>query len=252
MTVVPAGTGLMGSSGDEIIAMVREYGFWFENETPQHEVTFERPFAIARFEATWAEWDVCVAAGACDGTTPQEAFAQTGQIKEGMPVTFVSWEDAQAYAAWLTAHTGQDYHLTGEAEWEYAARAGTTTPYWWGDRPSPDRANIGAPRDQCCKGYTKGADIWFDTAPVGSFPTNPFGLHDTSGNVLEWTRDCSNWSYERSPRDGSAWEKGDCYFRMQRGGSYLQPGEHQRSAWRKGAISTYRFIDVGFRVARDL
>jgi formylglycine-generating enzyme required for sulfatase activity len=193
-----------------------------------------------------------VADGACDAVAPEQAYAQTGRTKDAMPVTFVSWHDTQAYAAWLSARTGRAYSLTGEAQWEYAARAGTTTPYWWGEQASPDRANYGAPRDQCCTGHAGGADIWLDASPVGAFPANPFGLHDTSGNVLEWTQDCSNRSYERSPRDGTAWEKGDCYFRMQRGGSYLQPPENQRSAWRKGAVSDFRFIDVGFRVAREL
>ena len=140
----------------------------------------------------------------------------------------VSWKDAKAYVRWLSERTGEKYRLLSEAEWEYVARAGTTTAYWWGDEIGQNRANC----DGC-------GSRWDDkrTAPVGSFPANPFGLHDVHGNVWEWVEDC--------------WE-GNCGRRVLRGGSWNFSPRVLRSAFRLGYSSGYRGNNAGFRVARTL
>ena len=137
----------------------------------------------------------------------------------------VSWDDAQAYVAWLSKETGQPYRLLSEAEWEYAARAGTTTRYSWGDDPpTPEQANFG-------RNVGK-------TTEVGTYPPNPWGLHDMHGNVWEWVEDCWNESYQGAPSDGSAWTSGDCSRRVLRGGSWVNDPEYLRSADRGGTTPT--------------
>jgi formylglycine-generating enzyme required for sulfatase activity len=155
----------------------------------------------------------------------------------------VSWDDAQGYVAWLAKKTGKPYRLLSEAEWEYAARAGTATPYPWGDEPGTNRANF------------KGAGSQWSgkqTAPVGSFEPNKFGLHDMIGNVWEWVQDCGNESYKGAPADGRAWESGDCGLRVARGGSWLNLPEGARAAGRYWDPPGLRSILLGFRVARTL
>ena len=155
----------------------------------------------------------------------------------------VSWEDAQSYVRWLSRETGEEYRLLSEAEWEYAARAGTRTRYWWGDAIGRNRAN--------CAGNHCG-DSYRYTAPVGSFSSNGFGLHDMHGNVWEWVEDCWNDSYRGAPSDGSAWESGDCGVRVLRGGSWSHVPRLLRSAYRFGSTAGDRSSYAGFRVARTL
>ena len=155
----------------------------------------------------------------------------------------VSWEDAVAYVRWLSGQTGERYRLPSEAEWEYAARAGSVTAYSWGNEIGRNRAN--------CHGC---GSQWDDrqTAPVGSFGPNGWGLHDMHGNVLEWVQDCWNGSYGGAPSDGSAWERGDCSQRVLRGGSRgIDPG-YLRSANRARFTTTVRSHFIGFRVARTI
>ena len=151
---------------------------------------------------------MCVEYGPC------RSVADEGWGRGDRPVINVSWDDAQAFVGWLSQETGESYRLPSEAEWEYAARAGTETRYSWGDEIGTNRANC----DGC-------GSQWDDrqTAPVGSFPPNPFGLHDMHGNVGEWVEDCWNDSYRSAPADGIAWLSGDCDRRLSRGGSWWSP-----------------------------
>jgi formylglycine-generating enzyme required for sulfatase activity len=230
MVVVPAGSFTMGSSASEKAR--------FDNEGPQHQVTLARPFAIGKFAVTFAEWDACVAGGGCKGYTPSDIG-----LGNERPFTEVSWDDAKAYVAWLSRATGKNYRLLSEAEREYAARGGTITAYWWGDEIGRGNAN--------CNGCGSQWDNK-QTAPVGSFPPNAFGLYDMSGNAWEWTEDCWHDSYVGAPADGSAWTTGDCSLRVLRGGSWYSYPQYLRSASRNRDLPGDRIINVGFRVARTL
>ena len=234
MVVIPAGRFRMGDldgGGDR-------------DERPVHDVTIATPFAVGKYEVTFAEWDACVTAGGC---THRPGDAGWGRGKR--PVINVSWDDAQEYVQWLSREVvGKPYRLLSEAEWEYVARAGTKTVYWWGGDSWLDDS----PSDYANHRGTDGADRWVSTAPVGSFKANPFGVFDTAGNVLEWVEDCQNYSYRGAPNDGSAWESGDCYFRMLRGGALVYDPEDLRSAERYGSTHGDRSYYIGFRLARTL
>ena len=187
MVVVPAGSFTMGSPFSEEDR--------FDDEGPPRRVTISEPFAVGRYEVTFAEWDACVAAGGCNGYRPDDRGWSRGQ----RPAINVNWDDAQAYVAWLSRETGERYRLLSEAEWEYATRAETQTRYHWGDSVVRNRANC----DGC------GSRLDNDrTAPVGSFPANGFRLHDMHGNVWEWVEDCWHGSYDGAPSEGSAWTRG--------------------------------------------
>jgi len=232
MVVVPAGSFLMGSPEDE----PGHEG----DESPQHLVTFAKPFAIGKYAGTFDEYDRF-----CESTR-REMPEDENWGRENRPVIHVSWEDAEAYTAWLSEQTGKPYRLPSEAEWEYAARAGSKTAYWWGDEVGQNRAN--------CRGCGRQWD-GKQTAPAGSFAANPFGVHDTAGNVYEWVRDCWHHSYKGAPFDGSAWEEadgGDCGVRVIRGGSWDNWPELLRSAFRPGAAALDRYGYIGFRLAQDI
>jgi formylglycine-generating enzyme required for sulfatase activity len=196
-----------------------------------------RRFAIGRHEVTVAQWDACVSAGAC-ASRPEGASADGD-----LPVTEVSWIDAQDYLRWLSRRTGHAYRLPSEAEWEYAARAGTTTARYWGDEIGSGHANC----DGC-------GSAWDNTAPapVGSFAPNDFGAYDMLGNVWEWTQDCWNDSYGGAPADGAAWLTGKCYRRVLRGGSWNFRPAVVRAAVRLWVEPATRHQSIGFRVARSL
>ena len=168
-------------------------------------------------------------------------------------MAYVSWEDAKAYVAWLSRIAGERYRLPSEAEWEYAARAGTQTAHWWGEEESGQcaRAN-GADASKGYSGTIDCSDGHSHTAPVGSFRANAWGLHDVLGNVGEWTEGCWNASYRSAPSDGSAWEDWDCNVRVLRGGFWDYEPKYLRSAIRGRSNTGYRFNNSGFRVARTL
>ena len=235
MVTVPAGSFMMGAPEEEEGSR--------PHERPVHQVDFANAFAIGIHEVTFAQWDACVAAGGCDGYTP--VIFHEEEARANRPVDAMNWQDAQNYAAWLSAHTGETYRLPSEAEWEYAARAGTQTPYHFGATISPDQAN-----------YTYDIGTVVGTVPVGSFPANAWGLHDVHGNVAEWTQDCydpSQWTYDGAPTDGSAREEGDCAKRVTRGGSRTDPPEELRSASRGTLWRADSRIGVnGLRVVREL
>ncbi len=228
MVVIPTGSFAMGSPANEFDRTA--------GEGPQHRVTIPRSFALSKTEVTFDEWDACVAAGAC----PK---AVDGWGRGAMPVVDVSWDGAQNYAAWLSQRTGKPYRLPTEAEWEYATRAGTTTRYPWGDEVGSGHANC----DGCGGAWT------LQTAPVGSFPPNAFGLFDMQGNVWEWVEDVWHDGFDGAPADGSAWlDGGDPTFRVIRGSSWHNEPELARSAIRFQRHRKVQFDTLGLRVARSM
>jgi formylglycine-generating enzyme required for sulfatase activity len=229
MIVVPSGSFMMGSPTNEPGRK--------DDEGPQHRVTFARQFAVGQFALTFEEWDACVADGGCNGYKPLDTWGGGRQ-----PVIWVHLVDAKAYVAWLSTKTGKTYRLLTEAEYEYATRAGTQTAYPWGNDIGKGNAN--------CNGCGSEWDKK-QTAPVGSFPPNGFGLYDMVGNVWEWTEDCWHDNYNGAPADGSAWTRGD-QCSVVRGGSALDNPVNLRSARRYGVATGYRGILVGFRVGRTL
>jgi len=224
LVVVPSGEFEMGG---------RQAPF----ESPPHRVTMAKPYAIGRHETTFAEWDACVADGNCKYRADDHGWGRGNQ-----PVIGVSWEDAQAFADWLTQKTGRKYRLPSEAEWEYAARAGTTSTYWWGKDVGKANANC----ENCDVTALR------KTLPTGSFRPNGFGLYDTAGNAYEWVEDCWNDNYAKAPKDGSAWLSGQCGQRVLRGGSFANKANMLTSAARFRYDLDVRYYANGFRVACDL
>ena len=258
MVVIPAGTFTMGSPASETGR--------YEREDPAHRVTIARPFAIGVYEVTRDEYARFVRAAnhssgeeSCLVNEGHDWKDRAGQSWRTLafpqtvrhPVVCVSWNDASAYASWLSRITGADYRLPSAAEWEYAARAGTDTPWYWGD----------STEDQCL--HANGADAATDlpwhagcndnhpkTSLVGLLRPNGFGLHDVLGNAWEWVQDCFNWDYAGAPTDGAAWEEGDCSARVMRGGSWANTSRYLRTAHRAGERADFRSDYTGFRVAR--
>jgi formylglycine-generating enzyme required for sulfatase activity len=242
MVVVPAGSFTMGSPASE-----KERG---DNEGPQHTVTIPRAFAVGKFHVTVDQFAVFAretgftAHSECNWRT--SGFAQKGSH----PVVCVSWDDANAYANWLANKTGKPYRLPSEAEWEYAARAGTTTPFWWGSSITPDQANYDG-NYVYAGGGSKG--VWRQgTVPVGSFAANPWGLYNVHGNALQWTADCYHDSYTGAPADGAAFTAGNCSNgHVVRGGSWNDYPKVLRAAFRHWFTAENSYVG-GFRLARML
>ena len=219
-------------------------------ELPPHDVTIA-PFAVGKYEVTFAEWDACVAAGGCTHRPELKGWGRGTQ-----PVAAVSWADAQEYVRWLSRKTGKPYRLLSEAEWEYVARAGTTTQYWWGNEAHYAHANYG--KNLLGDDDFEAVEFLMEglysllILSVGSFEPNAFGLFDTAGNVAEWVEDCWNESYRGAPINGSAWKSGNCDEHVVRGGSWDYDPRFIRSANRFRYDSGFRFYFIGFRVARTL
>ncbi len=250
MVVIPSGTFMMGAPESEEESE--------DGERPVHQVTIAYPFAAGKYEVTFAEWYECVAAGGCSHK-PKDFWSRWSRGRR--PVVNVYWHDAQEYVRWLKMKTGYEYRLPSESEWEYMARAGTTTPFHTGQSITPEQANFDG--EYSYRSYPgKGLDR-SRTVEVGSFAANAFGLHDMHGNVNEWVQDC--WDglaeingdyvmtgYMGAPVDGSAWESDDCFSRVLRGGAYdSKPGE-LRSAKRSWFYPYMRGSYLGFRVVRTL
>ena len=237
MVRIPAGTFTMGSPESEPRRI--------STEGPQRTVSIPA-FAASAHEATFAEWDACVAAGGCGGYRPDDG----GWGRGDRPVVSVGWDDAQLYVDWLSRTTGQHYRLLTESEWEYAARAGTTTPFHTGGTITPQQANFDGRYSYPAREYDGSGLYRRQTVPVGSFAPNAFGLYDMHGNLLEWVQDC--WGrYSTAPSDGSAVE-GDRCDRVLRGGSWDDDPWILRSANRVRNLTGYRNVRFGFRVARTL
>jgi len=235
MVVIPAGSFRMGSPSGEADRQ--------DDEGPQHNVSI-RAFALASTEVTFAQWDACVSDGGCRHRPEDEGWGRGNR-----PVINVSWNDAQEYVRWLSRKTGEEYRLPSEAEWEYSARAGTTTRFSTGNCITTGQANFNGnyPANGCPKGQYRRR-----TVAVGSFSPNAFGLHDMHGNVWEWVQDCWNDSYRGAPSDGSAWMSGDCGRAVLRGGSWGYNGQDLRSAFRYRGPRDLRNDFTGFRPARSV
>jgi formylglycine-generating enzyme required for sulfatase activity/class 3 adenylate cyclase len=220
MSLLRSGSFMMGSNEDI-------------SEKPVHQVTI-KPLAISRYPISVREWNQCAAAKAC-------AFEAIG--KDDAPVTNVSWTDARQFVVWLAEATHKPYRLPSEAEWEYAARGGTQTRYWWGDEFRPGMAN--------CKNCT---DLVATEQPVkaGSFKPNPFGLYDMGGGVDQWVEDCWHNNYHGAPSDGSAWIESDCTSHVIRSGSWKNDQRYVRPANRDSYDTNVRYPTHGFRVALSL
>jgi formylglycine-generating enzyme required for sulfatase activity len=233
-----------GSEGPEMVwiaagsfQMGDIQGGGYSDEKPVHRVSITQPFAMGRYEVTFAEYDKFAEA------TGREKPSDRGWGRGNRPVINVSWHDAVAYAEWLSEQTGKKYRLPTEAEWEYAARGGTSTKYWWGNNIGKNRAN--------CRGCGSRWD-GKSTAPVGSFAPNPFGLYDTAGNVWEWCADSWHGSYKGAPTDGRVWSGGDESYRVLRGGSWFNIPRSARTADRVRYTSDERNDFYGFRVVSSV
>ena len=228
MVRIPAGEFMMGSPPSEM----------YRGAETQHSVKVPA-FALGIYEVTFDQWDACVADGGCNGYKPEDQ----GWGRGNRPVINVSWADAKAYAEWLSRKTGKPYRLPSEAEWEYAARAGTATAFSFGDSLTTQQANFdGSPNGENRQ----------QTMPVGSFPPNAFGLHDMHGNVFEWIEDC--WSDEytaTTPANGAPFTRENCQGHVMRGGSWEDYQGEARSAARVGAFTDDAYPSDGIRVARS-
>jgi formylglycine-generating enzyme required for sulfatase activity len=225
MISLPAGSFTMGSNAGDI------------SERPPHHVTIGAPFAIGKYAVTVDQWNACVAANACP-----KLSSENGPDKN-VPARDLSWDDVQQYIKWLGKVTGKPYRLPTEAEWEYAARGGTATPYWWGQQMRKGNSN--------CKGC---GDPWHEERPenVGTFAANPYGLYDMGGNVWQWVSDCWHSSYKDAPADGHAWDANGCDMRVIRGGSWREGADYMLVSTRFKYSESVRQSQNGFRVAKDL
>ena len=222
---VPGGVFTMGSNTSD------------PSEKPAHKVSIAAPFAIGKYEVTIAQWNACVEAGGC---------SKPGAAAKGAPntpVRDVSWDDAQQYVKWLSKISGKPYRLPTEAEWELAARGGTSTRFWWGEKMQAGKANC----KDCGPPWTQEGPV-----AVGSFAANPFGLYDVNGSVWEWVQDCWHSSYKGAPADGHAWETPSCRERVIRGGSWREGASYMPSTTRFKYAASVRDGQNGFRVARSV
>lgn len=237
MVVIPGGVLIMGSPDSEPGRGA--------NEGPRRRVRIAK-FAIGRYETTFDAWDACVAEGFCRAVEDDNGWGRGRR-----PATRISWRDVTGaetpeagFLAWMNSKVeGDPYRLPTEAEWEYAARAGTKTAYAFGETIAPTQANF----DFNVEGGR--------TQPVGAYAANAFGLYDMHGNLFELVQDCWHGSYVGAPTDGSAWmaaEGGDCSVAVLRGGSWFYKAAHLRSAERSRISRGERNFDVGFRLAKTL
>ncbi len=277
MISLPAGQFLMGTAPEDRLIDPRT-GKPATNDGPQHEVVLRSGFDIGKYEVTVEQYAAFVnatgreKADGCMGFTQANKFAPSKDFdwnrietpqSRSHPVVCVSWFDAAAYAKWLSEKTGDNYRLPSEAEWEYAARAGTTTPYHWGVDAADacEYANVRSPgaksisKRQADSDVTDGFpcdDGYPHAVPVGQFRPNDFGLYDMQGNAWEWVADCNHKDYTGAPTDGSAWLDAEgCQFGLIRSGSFLNRVERSSTTVRVGRPRSGRATNMGFRVARD-
>lgn len=273
MVVIPTGSYQMGSPDDEDGRS--------DAETPLHQVTLAKGFAMARSAVTVGQFREFVRASGYQPDSVKLGGASVYDERSGalrddtgagwqddyagrpaddkLPVVNISWADAKAYADWLSQRTGKRYRLPSEAEFEYALRGGTRSRYWWGNGAPDSRVeNLTGSGDRSVRGrrwsnaFSGYRDGYWGPAPVMSFAANPFGLYDINGNVSEWVADCWHDNYVRAPHDGSAWINPGCSVHVVRGGSWGSSPDQVRSAYRQGADGSLRSGRVGFRVVREL
>lgn len=222
---IPAGSFIMGSDDG------------YSNERPVHRVEVSS-FRMMTHEVTFSLWDACVASGGCSNHAEDGGWGRGSR-----PVINVSWDEVtQEFIPWLGEKLGKSFRLPTEAEWEYAARAGSQENYSWGDEAGHNQAN--------CQDCGSRWD-YRGTAPVKSFASNPFGLYDMHGNVWEWVQDCANKNYEGAPTDAHAWAEGDCSRRMIRGGSWHVSPRALRASYRLGFTTSKRMESLGFRLVLE-
>lgn len=230
MVVIPAGSYVMGSDDPGPRGKYRY-------ELPAHKVTIPHPFAIGQYEVTFQEWEACHKDGVCSVLPDDHKWG-----KGRRPIMNISFAHTGEYLRWISKKTGKTYRLPSEAEWEYAARGGTTTQYSWGDAPGKTNAN--------CR--TCLPKIPHQTFPVGTYKPNPFGLYDVHGNVWEWMQDCWTPHYIGAPTDGSPRTSGDCKYRVTRSGSWYYVSSNVRSAYRAKFLAKAFSYGIGMRVVREL
>jgi formylglycine-generating enzyme required for sulfatase activity len=236
MVVTPAGRFRMGASKGEKGHQPAE--------EPQHDVTVAAPLAVGKFEVSFDEWEACALEGGCANYRPQDGGWGRGR----RPVIYVSYDDAKSYVEWLRQKSGKAYRLLSEAEWEFAARGGTNTPFAGGETLAPTQANFDA---STASGSKKQGSYEGKSVEVGTFPPNPYGLHDMEGNVFEWVEDCWNPTHAGAPSDASP-RGGDCKRRVAKGGAWYYEAEFARPSARMSFPKGSRLNVIGFRVARPL
>ena len=260
IVIAPSGSFMMGSPSNEPERESVNAG----SESPQHEVTIAKPFAIGKFDITRGQFARFVEAtghkteGGCyvwSGRTWKHdntaSWRSPGFSQDDThPAVCVNWEDARAYVAWISKVTGKQYRLLSEAEYEYATRAGTTTPFWWGASITTEQANYDG--TFVYAGGGSPGEWRKKTVPVESFKPNPWGLYQVHGNAWSWVEDCWRDSYSGAPDDGSAWRAGECKYHVLRGGSWDYFPQALRAAFRISSSPDDRFNNLGFRVAREL
>ena len=223
MVTIPSGRFQMGGNGCD--------------EKPVHEVRIDS-FKMQAHEVTWKLYQPCIDAGVCASVN------DAGWGKGNRPVIKVSWDDIQTYIQWLNQQTGQRFRLPSEAQWEYAARGGTSTRYSWGNNIDCSKARYGQWSDGECGNNRK-------TVAVKSYAPNAWGLYDMHGNVMEWVQDCWHDTYRGAPSDGSAWTTGECQYRVLRGGSWFSEAVYLRAASRNWSTASERYYTGGFRLVQD-
>ena len=226
-------------------------GNGYDYERPVHAVRVAG-FLLGRYEVTVAEWLACVRAGACPGGAAEQ------DPLPSHPISMVSWDEAQMYIAWLSHHSGRQYRLPSEAEWEYAARAGSDNQYTWGNNEASvclhaNVLDVSGHQANPAWTWSVGCDDGFaKAAPVGSFAPNDWGLYDMIGNVWEWVADCWHGNYDGAPDNGSAWIEDGCTKRVNRGGGWGNHPRTTRVSTRDGDVHTAHSDGLGFRVARSI
>lgn len=279
MVVIPAGSVVIGSGVEETTRENVPEAISVRDR-PLHQVTIARPFAVGRFEVTKEQYAFFIketgntSATGCNiwdfaavrwNLDPEKSWRDPGFSQgDNEPALCVSWDDAKAFVEWLGHSTGKRYRLLTEAEWEYAARAGSTTARFWGD--GRDQAciysnsfDLSAANRLATPEARKNPDKYFAcddghifTAPVGSYQPNAFGLFDVIGNAWEWVEDCFHDTYDGAPTDGSAWTEGECKYRVNRGGGWGNPPGYSRLGRRDKLVPDLRGQTVGLRVTRSL
>jgi len=225
MVVIPAGEFEMGNAQSER-----------PEEKPVVKVRIAKPFALSKTEVSFDDWEICVQANRCP--SPDDHKWGRG----AQPVIKISWQEAVNYAIFLSEKTGKRYRLPSEAEWEYAARGGTKTPFWWGSEPGTRMAN--------CRNC--GTEFHHRASPVATFAANPFGLHDMNGNLAEWTLDCWVENHQGAKTDGSPRDAAGCDKRTIRSGSWYYIAKIMSSAYRTSFLAAHSSYQIGIRLLREL
>ncbi len=234
MISVPKGFYVMGLGGKN-------------RHGPPSRIIINKSFAVGRYEVKFSEWLQCVKEKGCHHQPDDHNWGAHER-----PVININLTQTKNFTRWLSSKTGYKYRLPSEAEWEYVARAGTTTKFWWGDNPGYGMANCRDCKSRVCCSPKNHSCCSKSTKPVGSFPPNQFGLYDTAGNVFEWTEDCWNANHKKRPTDSRARKNGDCMNRVIRGGSFYYFSRVARSYYRAKNPPGVKSYWLGFRVVREL